>query len=122
MRAEQELALARPGLPNSTPFFVLAGYIERRLGRWPEAERDFKMAVSLDPRNPNAVDLLTDTYVLLRRFEEAIRNYDRAIAAGLDTPIIHLRKEYIHFAATGDVAGALRALAEAPPDLDVGGG
>ena len=120
-RADHELALARPGLPNSTPFFVLAGYIERRQGRWQEAENDFKMAVKLDPRNPNAVNLLTDTYVLLRRFDEAIRNYDRAIAAGLDTPIIHLRKEYIRFAATGDVERAQRALAKVP-DLDVGGG
>ncbi len=121
-RAEKELAIARPGLPNSTPFFVLAGYIERRQGRWPDAEADFKKAVSLDPRNPNAVNLLTDTYVLLRRFEDAIRNYDRAIAAGLDTPIIHLRKEYIRFAASGDLGIAKRALAAAPPDLDVGGG
>ncbi len=121
-RAEKELAIARPGLPNSTPFFVLAGYIERRQGRWPEAEADFRKAISLDPRNPNAVNLLTDTYVLLRRFEEAIRNYDRAIAAGLDTPIIHLRKEYIRFAASGDLEIAKRALAAAPPDLDVGGG
>ncbi len=121
-RAEKELAIARPGLPNSTPFFVLAGYIERRQGRWPEAEADFRKAVSLDPRNPNAVNLLTDTYVLLRRFEEAIQNYDRAIAAGLDTPIIHLRKEYIRFAASGDLGIAKRALAATPPDLDVGGG
>ncbi len=120
--AARELALARPGLPNSSPFFVLAGYIARRQGDWEAAEKDFQSAVKLDPRNPNAVNLLTDTYVLLRRFEEAIRNYDRAIAAGLDTPIIHLRKGYIRFAATGDVRIAEQALAAAPPDLDVGGG
>ncbi len=121
-QAEKELALARPGLPNSSPFFVLAGYIERRQGRWQDAENDFKTAVKLDPRNPNAVNLLTDTYVLLRRFDEAIRNYDRAIAAGLDTPVIHLRKEYIRFAASGDIGIAKRALAATPSDLDVGGG
>lgn len=120
--AEKELALARPGLPNSTPFFVLAGYIARRQGHWEAAEKDFQNAVKLDPRNPNAVNLLTDTYVLLRRFEDAVRNYDRAIAAGLDTPIIHLRREYIRFAGSGDLRIAEQALAAAPPDLDVGGG
>ena len=29
-RAMEELAIARPGLPNSTPFFILSGYINRR--------------------------------------------------------------------------------------------
>ena len=47
-----ELAIARPGLPNSTPFFILSGYINRRRNHWPEAERDFATAVALDPRNP----------------------------------------------------------------------
>ena len=51
-RAQKELALARPGLPNSVAFFVLAGYIERRRGHWQAAENDFKTAVKLDPRNP----------------------------------------------------------------------
>ncbi|MGA7273438.1 MAG: FlgO family outer membrane protein, partial [Candidatus Udaeobacter sp.] len=56
-----ELAIARPGLPNSTPFFILDGYITRRRNHWPEAERDFSTAVALDPRNPNAYNLLADT-------------------------------------------------------------
>ena len=121
-RAQKEIALARPGLPNSTAFFVLAGYIDRRQGRWEAAENDFKTAVSLDPRNSNAVNLLADTYVLLRRFPEAIATSDRAIAAGLDTPIGHLRREGIRFSATGDVGILRNALAQAPRDLDVAGG
>ena len=31
-----ELAIARPGLPNSTPFFILDGYINRRRNHWPK--------------------------------------------------------------------------------------
>src|SRR5438093_5043706 len=46
-----ELAVARPGLPNSTPFFILSGYINRRRNNWSQAERDFSTAVALDPRN-----------------------------------------------------------------------
>jgi TolB-like protein/Tfp pilus assembly protein PilF len=121
-RAEKELALARPGLPNSTAFFVLAGYIERRQGHWQAAEKDFKAAVKLDPRNPNAVNLLVDTNILLHRFPEALQGYESAIAAGLDTPIIHLRNESIRFSAGGDSNVLKTALAQAPPDLDVGGG
>ena len=60
-RALEELAIARPGLPNSTPFFILSGYINRRRNHFHEAERDFSTAFALDPRNPNAYNLLADT-------------------------------------------------------------
>ncbi len=121
-RADKELALALPGLPNSTAFFVLSGYIHRRQGRWPEAGRDFIRAVELDPRSANAVNLLADTYALLRRFDEGVQTYDRALAAGLDQPIVHLRRELLRFAATGDTNILRQALAAAPPEMDVGGG
>lgn len=120
--AQKEIARARPGLPNSSPFFVLAGYIERRLGQWQEAKRDFESAVKLDPRNPNAVNLLADTYILLRQYDEAIATYGQAIDAGLDSPIIRFRKESIPFSIRGDPDELRAALADAPPDLDVGGG
>ena len=121
-RADNELALARPGLPNSTAFFVLSGYIHRRQARWPDAERDFLRAVELDPRSANAVNLLVDTYTLLRRFDEGVKYYDRALAAGLNLPIIHLRRELLRFAATGDINILRQALAQAPPEMDIGGG
>src|SRR5246127_720198 len=87
-RALEELAVARPGLPNSTPFFILSGYINRRRNHWGEAERDFSSAVALDPRNPNAYNLLADTYTLQRRFPEAMKTYERVMAAGERTPIV----------------------------------
>lgn len=121
-RAQEELELARPGLPNSTPFFVLTSYINRRLGHWDVAERGFTKAVKLDPRNPNAVNLLVDTYMLLRKFPEAYAAYDRAIAAGIDTPVSRIRGVAIDISATGDTARLREALKKAPPDLDVGGG
>ena len=121
-RADQELALARTGLPNSIAFLTLSGYLHRREGKWEEGKRDFVRAVDLDPRNINASNLLADTCILLRQFDEGIAVADRSIAAGLDLPITHLRREFIRFAATGDPEILRRALAQAPPDLDVGGG
>ena len=100
-RALEELAIARPGLPNSTPFFILSGYINRRRNHWPEAERDFSTAVALDPRNPNAYNLLADTYVLQRRFPEAVQTYDRVIDAGEQTPLVQFRRTSAIFLEPG---------------------
>src|SRR5438034_7918840 len=85
-RALEELAIARPGLPNSTPFFILSGYINRRRNHFPEAERDFSTAFALDPRNPNAYNLLADTYMLERRLMDAVHVYDNVSASGLPVP------------------------------------
>jgi tetratricopeptide (TPR) repeat protein len=119
--AQEELARARPRLPNSLPFFNLSGYIHRRQGHWAEAESDFTTAVKLDPRNPNAVNLLVDTFVLQRDFARAKEAYDRAIAAGLRTPIALIRRAALDFGATGNSTSLRQAMAEAP-DVDVGGG
>ena len=120
-QAQKELAIARPGLPNSVPFFNLSGYINRRQGHWTEAERDFATAVRLDPRNPNAVNFLVDTFVLERRFPEAKLAYDRAIAAGMREPIALIRRAALDYGETGDTT-TLRAALAAAPEVDVGGG
>src|SRR6266481_9429387 len=106
-RAQEELRIARPGLPNSTPFFILSGYINRRRNHFREAERDFSTAFALDPRNPNAYNLLADTYVLERRFPEAVHVYDNVLAAGEQAPIVRFRRASCAFSGTGD-SGPLR--------------
>lgn len=116
-----ELAIARPGLPNSTPFFILSGYINRRRNHWPEAEQDFSKAVALDPRNPNAYNLLADTYVLQRRFPEAVQTYNRVIAAGEEIPIVQFRRASSIFNGTGNQQPLRDALNQSP-EMDIAGG
>src|SRR5438093_1734542 len=116
-----ELAVARPGLPNSTPFFILSGYINRRRNNWSQAERDFSTAVALDPRNPNAYNLLADTYRLQRRFPEVVQTYERVIAAGEQTPIVQFRQASSIFDGRGK-SKPLRDILAKNPDMDVGGG
>jgi len=120
-RALEELAVARPGLPNSTPFFILSGYITRRRNHWPEAEQDFSTAVALDPRNPNAYNLLADTYVLQRRFSGAVQTYDRVIDAGEQTPLVQFRRASAIFSGNGD-SKPLREVLAKSPDMDMAGG
>jgi TolB-like protein/Tfp pilus assembly protein PilF/phage shock protein PspC (stress-responsive transcriptional regulator) len=120
-RAMEELAIARPGLPNSTPFFILSGYINRRRNHFHEAERDFSTAFALDPRNPNAYNLLADTYVLQRRFPEAVHVYENVLAAGEQTPIVRFRRAASMLYGTGDT-GPLREILTKYPDMEFAGG
>jgi tetratricopeptide (TPR) repeat protein len=120
-RALEELAIARPGLPNSTPFFILSGYINRRRNHFPKAERDFSTAFALDPRNPNAYNLLADTYVLERRLREAIHVYDNVLAAGETVPIVYFRRASNVQSGTGDI-GPLRDILTKFPDMEFAGG
>jgi TolB-like protein/Tfp pilus assembly protein PilF len=120
-RALEELAIARPGLPNSTPFFILSGYINRRRDHFPEAERDFSTAFALDPRNPNAYNLLADTYVLERRFSEAVHVYDAVLAAGETVPIVYFRRAGAYLYGTSD-PGPLRDVLNKYPDMEFAGG
>ena len=119
--ALKELAIARPGLPNDTAFFILSGYITRRRNNWVQAEGDFSDAVTLDPRNPNAYNLLADTYNLLRKHLMAEQVYDRVLAAGERTPIVFFRRDSAIFNGTGNSAQLRQVLAD-NPDMDIGGG
>jgi TolB-like protein/Tfp pilus assembly protein PilF len=119
--ALKELAIARPGLPNDTAFFILSGYINRRRNNWAQAERDFSTAVELDPRNPNAYNLLADTYNLQRKHFLAAKVYDRVLAAGERTPIVFFRRNSAPFNGAGNSTGLRQVLWE-NPDMDIGGG
>jgi TolB-like protein len=119
-RALEELAIARPGLPNNTPFLILSGYINRRRNHFSDAERDFSAAFALDPRNPNAYNLLADTYVLQRRFPEAVHVYDNVLAAGEDVPIVRFRRASCAFAGTGD-SRPLRDILAKSPEMEFAG-
>jgi TolB-like protein/Tfp pilus assembly protein PilF len=120
-RALEELAIARPGLPNSSPFFILSGYINRRRNHFDQAERDFSTAFAIDPRNPNAYNLLADTYVLERRLPEAVHVYDNVLAAGETVPIVYFRRASSIQSGTGDI-GPLRDVLTKYPDMEFAGG
>jgi tetratricopeptide (TPR) repeat protein len=108
-------------LPNSSPFFILSGYITRRRNHFADAERDFATAFALDPRNPNAYNLLADTYMLQRRLSEAAQVYDNVLSAGEQTPIVQFRRASCILWGTGDTAPVRDILAKFP-DMEFAGG
>jgi len=67
-------------LPNEPHAFVLAGYIDRRQGRWDESTKNLERAVEIDPQNPAVLQQIARTYDSLRRYADEERVYDRAIS------------------------------------------
>jgi TolB-like protein/class 3 adenylate cyclase/Tfp pilus assembly protein PilF len=79
-RARRELSLAQNNLPNEPLAFVLAGYIDRRQGRWDQSTKNLERAIELDPQNPAVLQQLANSYLFLRRYADQGRVFDRAIA------------------------------------------
>ena len=78
--ARDELAIAARTLPNNARLFELAGYIDRRQGRWPDAVRNFERAIELDPRNVFILNAAAVTYICLREYKQTRDTLDRALA------------------------------------------
>ncbi|MGH7937343.1 MAG: tetratricopeptide repeat protein, partial [Bryobacteraceae bacterium] len=121
--AAAELTIAGPTLPNSAPFYTLSGYIQRRLGHLNNSTREMENAVDLDPRNPTAYDLLTDNYVLTRRFAKAEKmDREQAAHTGVDPRLAAANEASVDFAATGGTAKLGAALRDLPLYIDPGSG
>ena len=78
-RARAELTIAQRTLPNESMTFKLAGYIDRRQGRWEESVHNFKQALELDPHNLNTLQQLSASYQILRRYQEMADVLDRVL-------------------------------------------
>ena len=77
--ARKELVAAQRMLPNDPNPFLLAGYIDRRLGKWEESTRNLERALNIDPGNPVILQQISQSYSKLRRFADVAATLDRAI-------------------------------------------
>jgi len=75
-----EFALAQRSLPNDASIPFLIGMVERRQGHWDESVRHIRQAVELDPHNAALISELATTYFILRRYDEATKTLDSALA------------------------------------------
>ena len=78
-RALQELALARRALPNEPLVFILAGFIDRRQGRWEQSIQELESALKFDPRNVFLLQQISFNYEFLRRFTDMAAVLDRVL-------------------------------------------
>lgn len=104
---------ARKRLPNSSLVSLSAANVERRLGRWPDAEVHYRKAAELDPRNLQIFEAMGAFFDLLRRYDDAQATYDLALEIAPNEEDIHARKAGVYRDA-GRLEEAARELALIP--------
>lgn len=101
-RAHKELIIAREALPNEPRIFELAGYIDRRQGRWTESLNNLYHALDLDPRNPYYLQQIARSFDYQRRFAEEDLILDRALAIVPQDTGVRIQKASIDLEARAD--------------------
>ena len=103
-------------LPNSALINEYMVYVERRLGRWREAEAHLARAIELDPRNPRLwTRAASDVFWALGRTAEAEAALDRALEISPNDQFAIARKAE-QYQQEGRLNEAARELARIPAD------
>ena len=102
--------------PNNAYLLENLAYVQRRLGRWEDAEINFKKAIELDPRDVAMLSSVgAEFYSYLRRFDDARALLDRAVAIEPQSETAHSGKADI-LQKEDRLADAARELAQIPED------
>jgi TolB-like protein/Tfp pilus assembly protein PilF len=108
---------ARQFLPNSSQIPESLAYVARRRGQWDRSESYFNEAERLDPRNVSMLEQHALSYMVLRRFPEALRKFDQVIdIAPDDVETIALKAAIAQ--AQGDLPRAAALLGPLHPNAD----
>jgi tetratricopeptide (TPR) repeat protein len=109
---------ARQFLPNSSRIPQSLAQVARRRGQWDRSESYFKEAERLDPRNVNLLSSHSGSYIILRRFPEALRKLDQVLDITPDDVDTIVKKAGIA-QAEGDLSRASALLAPLRPAADI---
>jgi serine/threonine protein kinase/Tfp pilus assembly protein PilF len=105
-RARGELAIARSMLPNDPDVFALAGYMDRRQGRWKEHIQNLERATQVDPRNIDILQSLAQGYQLLRQFPDMAAVWDRILAVTPADAAMRVARASVDFEWRADTSRA----------------
>jgi len=108
---------ARQFLPNNSQIPESLAYVARRRGQWDRSESYFNEAERLDPRNVSLLTQHAQSYMLLRRFVEALRKFDQVLDVIPDDVDTLAQKAGIA-QAQGDLPRAAALLAPLHPPAD----
>jgi serine/threonine protein kinase len=116
-RARVQAELAQQALPNSPEALLLLARVDRRLGRWKESTTALEKAYSLDPRNPDIVDLLGANYLWEGRYRDSEKMDSRLFELVPDDPQRNARQAWYQYARTGDATSWRATLDQLPSSV-----
>jgi len=119
-RALEEMRLAVRQDPGRAEFHEWIGYVFRRSGRLEEAIASLERAMALDPQSGRLLSGLSETYAAVRRYRDAERLVQRAVAVSPTDWAVHNTRIWVAL-CSGDVAGAASRAREAIERLGVSG-
>jgi len=108
---------ARQFLPNSSQIPESLAYVARRRGQWDRSESYFNEAERLDPRNVSLLTQHAQSYMIVRRFQEALRKFDQVLDIIPDDVDTLAQKAGVA-QALGDLPQAAALLASLHPPAD----
>src|SRR6516165_3562537 len=107
---------AQKRLPNNAFVYEYMAYVQRRVGRWQDAEANYKKALELDPRDIQLLSSMgNEFYNYLRRFDDALAMLDRALEISPDSEQSRANKANVLLAA-GRLHEAAEELDHIPPN------
>lgn len=113
--AEFERALR--DAPNSAEVHSQIANVLRRQGKWEESLRARLNVSTLDPRNVFHWRELGDTYLAMRRWDDAERAYDRAVALAPDNSRDIEFRGVVRWSRSGRIEELDAAIRELPAEL-----
>ena len=108
---------ARQFLPNSSQIPESLAYVARRRGQWDRSESYFNEAERLDPRNASLLTQHAQSYMIVRRFPEALWKFDQVLDV-LPNDLDTLAQQAGIAQAQGDLPRAAALLAPLRPPAD----
>ncbi len=121
VQALQHFALARASQPNNSSLLAATAFIQRRIGRWHDAERNLRKASDLDPRSALLAYEMGNTAMLMRNYTFAVGNFARAVMLVPDWMDAYARNAISILLDTGDVAATADVFHEAESKFDPAG-
>ncbi len=116
-RALEHAETARRLAPGSADILLSVALLESALGRQEQAFVHLKQAQHLDPRSAHIARCLAGELITLRRYDEARRDVDVALALA-PADIRNIEVKAMTFLGEGDLTGARAVLDGVPKEVD----
>jgi serine/threonine protein kinase/tetratricopeptide (TPR) repeat protein len=108
--ALEQFAIARKSQPNNSLLLSGVGWVQRRQGKFEQALANLERACELDPLSNLLSFTVGQTFLLLRKYPDAERYYERAISLAPDLSARYVNKAWLYVRWKGNTEKARAVL------------